>query len=327
MPPLIFVTRKIGSVALERLSSHASVDIWSEEAPPPHQILCQKAAIVDGMITLLTDPMDAQVFQAAGPKFKVISQMAVGYDNIDISEATRRKIPVGHTPGVLTETCADFTWSLMMSAARRIVESDREVHQGIWRLWGPDVLCGYDLFGATLGIIGFGRIGQAVARRAVGFNMRILYHDPKRHPELEAGLGVQYASLEELLIQSDFITLHPYLSTSTRGLIGAPQLSLMKPSAILINTSRGAVIDSPALVSALQHGQIAGAALDVFEPEPIPSDHPILGMPNVVITPHIASAGYQTRLRMAEIAVDNLLSGLRGERLPFCANPQVYQSS
>lgn len=322
--PNIFVTRQINPAALQRAQAAARIEVWPYETPPPHDVLCNKAAHSQGMITLLTDPIDARVIQAAGSDFKVISQMAVGYDNIDLTIATQRGIPVGHTPGILTETCADFTWALIMAAARRIAEADREVRQGIWRPWGPEVLCGYDLFGSTIGIIGFGRIGQAVARRAAGFDMRILYYDPQRHPELENRLGVTYVPLDELLAQSDIVTLHTYLSESTRGLIGAAQLKQMKPESILINTSRGAVIDSDALFAALQNRQIAAAALDVFDPEPIPPNHPLLQLPNLVITPHIASASYRTRHKMAEIAIENLLAGLRGEHLLFCANPQVY---
>jgi glyoxylate reductase len=324
MLPHIFVTRQLSPVALDRVRSLAQLEVWPLETPPPHPILCEKAANAQGLITLLTDPIDAEVIRSGSDSLQIISQMAVGYDNIDLEAATQHGIPVGHTPGVLTETCADFTWALIMSAARRIVESDHEVRQGIWRTWGPEVLCGYDLYGATLGIIGFGRIGQAVARRAIGFNMQILYYDPQRQSELENQLGVKYVSMEELLTQSDFITLHTYLSESTRGLIGSLQFDQMKPNAILVNTSRGAIVDSDALVNALQNQQIAAAAVDVFDPEPIPQDHPLLQLPNLVVTPHIASASYQTRRKMAEIAVDNLLAGLRGETLPFCANPKVY---
>jgi glyoxylate reductase len=321
--PEIFITRAIHAKAIERLRDSAHVEVWPEEGPPPHTVLLEKAAQLDGIITLLTDPVDAGFIQNAS-RLKVISQMAVGFDNIDISAATARGIPVGHTPGVLTETTADFAWALLMAAARRVPEAERQVRAGIWKPWGPNILTGPDIFGATIGIVGFGRIGQAVARRARGFDMRILYNDPKRHPELEKELGVQYADLDQLLKEADFVTLHTYLSPETENIIDRAALAKMKSSAILINTARGAVVDSEALVEALKSGQIYAAALDVFDPEPIPTDSPLLEMDNVIITPHIASGSIQTRARMAEIAVDNLIAALSGERLPYCANPQIY---
>jgi glyoxylate reductase len=321
--PEVFITRAIAAGPIERLRGKANVDLWPEEGPPPQDVLLEKAAHLDGLITLLTDPVDAGFIQNAG-RLKVISQMAVGFDNIDISAATARGIAVGHTPGVLTETTADFAWALLMAAARRVPEAERQVRAGIWKPWGPDILTGPDIFGATIGIVGFGRIGQAVARRARGFDMRILYNDPKRHPELEQELGVQYAELDQLLKEADFVTLHTYLSHETKHLIDQAALEKMKSSAILINTARGAVVDTQALTEALSSGKIYAAALDVFDPEPIPADNPLLEMDNVIITPHIASGSIQTRTRMAEIAVDNLIAGLSGERLPYCANPQVY---
>ena len=211
-----------------------------------------------------------------------------------------------------------------MASARRIVEGNNEVRQGIWRPWGPDVLTGYDVYGATLGLIGFGRIGQAVARRAAGFSMNVLYYDTSQHPDLEAEMGVRYAPLDQLLEQSDFISLHVYLSPDTHHMIGQAELEKMKPTAILVNTARGGVVDPQALAWALENGKIAGAALDVTEPEPIPVDSPLLAMPNVIVAPHIASASKATRLRMAHMTVDNLLAGLEGRPLPFCANPSVY---
>jgi glyoxylate reductase len=321
--PNVFITRAITEKGIERLREHASVDVWSGEDPPSKEILLEKVTQAEGIITLLSDPVDDEII-TNGKILKVISQMAVGFDNIDITAATRRGIPVGHTPGVLTETTADFAWGLLMAAARRIPEADREVRSGIWKPWGPDILTGPDVYGATIGIIGFGRIGKAMARRAHGFGMRILYSDPKRDPEIDQELGAECVELDELLRQSDFVTLHTYLSEETRHLINRETFRKMKNSAILVNTARGAIVDSQALVEALQSGEIYAAALDVFDPEPIPSDNPLLEMNNVVIAPHIASASIQTRARMAEIAVDNLLAGLRGEPLPHCANPQVY---
>ncbi len=322
--PAVFITRKIPSAALQRIMAFAKVEVWQGENPPSIETLLEKAPEIEGIFTLLTDPINSKVVDRFSSSFKVISQMAVGFDNIDVGAATKRGIPVGHTPGVLTETTADFTWALLMAIARRIVEGDNEVHQGIWRPWGPEVLLGVDLYGATLGIIGFGRIGQAVARRAQGFNMKVFYHDPNRNSELEQSLGVNYASLDQLITQSDFVTVHTFLSKETYHLINRAILEKMKPTAILINTSRGPIVSPDDLAWALKEGRIAGAALDVFEPEPIPEGHPLLQMRNVIITPHIASASIQTRTLMAQMAADNLVAALKGERLPNCANPQVY---
>lgn len=321
--PSVFVSRKIPELAAQRLAKLAQVETWPEETPPPYELLLEKAAHVDGMLTLLTEKIDANLLAQAGPNLKVISQMAVGFDNIDARAATAKGIPVGNTPGVLTETTADFTWALLMAGARRVAEGDREVRAGIWRPWGPDVLTGYDIYGATLGIIGFGRIGKAMARRAKGFSMRVLYHDPNCEPDSD--IAAECVGMEELLEQSDFVTLHTYLSKETYHLIGREQLKKMKPTALLVNTSRGPVVDPDALAWALREKVIAGAALDVTEPEPIPRDSPLLGLDNIIICPHIASASKATRLRMAEMAVDNLLAGVNGERLPNCANPDVYQ--
>lgn len=321
--PHVFITRKIPQPVLERITGKAQVEIWPQANPPPYELLLEKAAQVDGLLTLLTDKIDARLIESAGPQLKVISQMAVGFDNIDTAAATRKGIPVGNTPGVLTETTADFSWALMMAAARRVVEGDKEVRAGIWRAWGPDVLTGYDIYGATLGIVGFGRIGQAMARRAKGFNMQILYSDPNCGKEAGAALGAECVSLDDLLARADFVSLHTFLSNETYHLIGREQLRKMKPTAILVNTSRGPVVDPAALAWALENNIIAGAALDVTEPEPIPRDSPLLKLENIVICPHIASASKATRLRMAQMAVDNLLAGLEGKDLPNCANPEV----
>jgi glyoxylate reductase len=286
-------------------------------------VLLQEVADCDGLLCLLTDPIDAEVI-AAGARLRVISQMAVGVDNIDLRAATARGIPVGHTPGVLTEATADFTFALLMAAARRIPEGVDYVRAGKWRTWEPMGLLGVDIWGATLGIVGMGRIGTAVARRARGFAMHILYYDPTRRPELEAELGVEYAELDDLLARSDFVSLHCPLTPETHHLIGEAALKRMKPTAILINAARGPVVDPAALVRALSEGWIRAAALDVTEPEPIPPDHPLLSLPNCIVVPHIASATVSTRERMAAMAAENLLAGLRGQRLPYCANPEVY---
>ena len=321
----VFVTRSIPEAGLDALRPVAEIDVWEKNEPPHYEILLEKAASVDGLLCLLTDRIDANLIEAVGGTLKVISQMAVGCDNIDLAAATKRGIPVGHTPGVLTDATADFTWALLMAAARRIVEGDRFTRAGNWTTWEPKLLLGPDISGATLGILGFGRIGQAVARRAAGFNMRVLYHnDQSRYPELEAELDVEFVSFENLLGQSDFLTIHTPLTNATHHLIGEHELAQMKPTAVLINTARGPVIDPVALHGALKRRQIAMAALDVTEPEPIPLDDPLLDLDNLVITPHIGSASLQARTRMAIMAAENLIAGLRGERLPYCVNMEVY---
>jgi glyoxylate reductase len=254
-----------------------------------------------------------------------VSNFAVGFDNIDVGACTARGVAVGNTPGVLTETTADLTWALLMAAARRLPEGDRYVRGGHWRTWGPMLLMGPDVHGATLGIVGFGRIGQAVARRAMGFGMRIVYHDLQQaSPALEAEYGATFMTLDGLLPQADFVTLHVNLSEETRGLMNAERLGWMKPSAVLVNTSRGPVVDSMALAEALKSGGIAAAALDVTDPEPIPVDHPLVGLDNCLIVPHIASASRATRGLMATMAAANLIAGVTGERLPTPVNPEVY---
>jgi glyoxylate reductase len=320
----VFITKPIPQPALDRLTPYADVEIWQEPIPPSQDFLIKKASTIDGILCMLVDPLNAVFFDNPGSTLKVVSQFAVGVDNIDLDSATRYGIPVGHTPGVLTETTADFAFGLMIAAARRIVEGNNEVQQGIWRPWGPDVLTGYDIYGATLGLIGFGRIGQAVARRAAGFTMKVLYYDTSRFVDLEQKLGVTFASLDQLLEQSDFISLHINLSPETHHMIGQAEFEKMKPNAILVNTARGGVINHQALAWALENHKIAGAAVDVTEPEPIPRESPLLGLPNMIIAPHIASASKATRLRMAHMTIDNLLAGLEGRPLPFCANPAVY---
>jgi glyoxylate reductase len=274
---------------------------------------------------MLADSISSNVIEAGAQHgLRVISQTAVGYDNIAVPTATAAGIPVGNTPGVLTETTADLAWALLMAAARRVVESDKLVHQGIWPAWGPEVLCGHDIYGATLGLIGFGRIGQAMAARARGFNMRVLYTQRNRDPQAEERTGAQYAGLDELLSQSDFVSLHAYLSPETKGLLGEAQFARMKTGAVLVNTARGAMIDSAALARSLESGHLAAAGLDVFDPEPIPSDSPLLKMPQVVVTSHIGSASTQTRQRIAMMSVENIQAGLEGRPLPYCVNPEVY---
>jgi glyoxylate reductase len=320
----VFVTRRL-PIALDQLQQIASVEVWTERQPPPYDVLLEKIKAIDGLLCLLTDPIDRQLLEAR-TSLKVISQMAVGYDNIDIPAATARQIPVGHTPDVLTDATADFTWALLMAAARRVVEADRFTRANQWQTWEPDLLLGPDITGATLGILGLGRIGQAVARRAKGFEMQILYANKHRcNPELEQSLGVEFVTFDRLLQESDFVTIHTPLTEDTFHLFGDRQFEQMKRSAILINTARGPIVDQNALYRALTSNQIAAAALDVTDPEPIPTNSPLLKLENLIITPHIGSASRQTREKMARMAIANLVAGLKGDRLPHCVNPEVYQ--
>jgi len=324
--PRVFITRLIPDEKLAIASQFCEVDLWAQDEPPPRETLLERVRGIDGLFSLLTDKIDREVMEAAGPGLKVISNCAVGFDNIDVTEATRRGIPVGNTPGVLTDTTADFAFALLMAAARRVVEADGFVRRGWWKTWGLTQLLGQDIAGATLGILGFGRIGKGVAQRALGFRMHILYYDPLCQDDpYAAQIGAHCVDLDTLLREADFISLHVPLYKDTYHLIDEAALRKMKPTAILVNTARGGVVDLEALYQALKEGVIAGAALDVSEPEPIPLEHPLLTLENVVIAPHIASASVATRYRMIQIALDNLMLGLNGEQLKYCVNPQVYE--
>jgi len=326
MKAKVYVTRIIPEEGLSMVKEACQARIWERELPPPREVLLEEVKVVEGLLSLLTDQIDAELMDAA-PKLKVISNYAVGYDNIDIPAATERGIVVGNTPGVLTETTADFAFALLMAAARRVVEGDRYVRDGKWKTWGPTLLLGYDIHGATLGIIGMGRIGSAMAKRASGFDMRVLYSDVHRREDLEEELGVIYVPMDTLLREADFVTLHTWLSEETYHLISTRELKLMKKTAILINNSRGPVVDTEALYEALKDGEIAGAGLDVTEPEPINVDNPLLTLDNVTIAPHISSGSIATRGKMAAMAAENLLAGLRGEMLPNPVNPEVFKKS
>jgi glyoxylate reductase len=304
----VFVTRRIPGDALERLAAEHQVEVWEGRLQPSHAKLLEKAGEVEGLLSLLTDRIDADLIAACG-KLRVISNYAVGVDNVDVEAATERGIPVGFTPDVLTEATADATFALLLASARRVVEGDQVVRAGRWLTWEPTLLLGQDVYGKTLGIVGMGRIGKAVARRAEGFGMEVIQHS--------SSSGVP---LDELLERSDFVSLHAPLTEESRGMIDEEQLRRMKPTAILINTSRGPLIDSGALTRALAAGWIAGAALDVADPEPIPKGHPLLDAPNLILNPHIASASIEARTAMANLAVDNLLAGLAGEPLPKSVN-------
>lgn len=323
MKSKVFVTRHLPT-SLAELEAIAEVTVWPHRQPPAPDVLLAETQDCDGLLCLLTDAINAD-FLAAVPSLKVISQMAVGYDNIDVATATERRIPVGHTPGVLTEATADLTWALLMAAARQVVAGDRFTRSGQWTTWEPDLLLGPDVAGATLGLVGLGRIGQAVARRARGFNMRLFYTAPRQaDAEVEQALGVIYTDLDQLLRESDFVSLHCPLTSLTRHLLGSLEFEQMKSSSILINTARGVIVDPEALHQALVAGQIAGAALDVTDPEPIPTTDPLLSLPNVIVTPHIGSASRATRQKMADMAIANLIAGLQQRPLPHCVNPEVY---
>ena len=324
--PKVLITRKVPEQAITRLQRQCDLMIWEEDQAVSREWLLQNISEVEGLYCLLTDTIDAGVLQKA-PRLKVVSTMAVGFDNIDVTECTRRGIPIGNTPGVLTETTADFAFGLIMASARRIVEGAEYVHKGQWKTWSPTLLLGQDLHGATLGIIGFGRIGRAVANRARGFDMDVLVSSSKQTQVFVdmSHHNVKPVDLQTLLTNSDFVSLHVPLTKETRHLIGTPELKLMKNTAVLVNTSRGPVIDSKSLYQALARGEIAYAALDVTDPEPIPLEDPLLTLPNCLIVPHIASASVATRTKMAMMAADNLLAGLKDKPLPYCANPEVYR--
>jgi glyoxylate reductase len=331
--PRVFVTRPIAEPAIRRLASTARVDLWDDEMPPPPAELRLRARLADGVLSMVTDRFDAATIRAL-PRLRAISNLAVGVDNIDLAAATRAGIAVGHTPGILTETTADFAFGLLMAAARRIAEGDRYVRGGRWRTWAPKMMLGRDIHGATLGIIGWGAIGQAIARRAAGFGMRVVYlpgpHDSRsaqgrrsRTSGSARASTPEPMSLKRLLAESDFVSLHVPLVAATRHMIGAAEIATMKRTAVLINTARGAIVDPQALADALRAGRLAGAGLDVTDPEPIAANDPLLELPNVVITPHIGSASHTTRLKMAELAVDNLIDVFEGRQPRHCANPAV----
>jgi glyoxylate reductase len=314
--PKVFVSRVIPAAGLDKIKNACEVDIWPEQMPPPYAVLTERVKGVDGLLCLLTDRIDGALMDAAGSQLKVISQMAVGYDNIDIQAAAERGIPVGNTPGVLTEATADLTFALLLAAARRIVEGVEYIKAGQWRTWEPETLLGADLTGATLGIVGLGRIGKAVAKRAGGFEMRIIANSPDEPPDSAAQVGATLVDFDTLLAESDFVSIHTPLNASTRHLINTDALRKMKHTATLINTARGPIVDQDALYEALKNGVIRSAALDVTDPEPLMADHPLLSLPNIIIVPHIGSASIRTRNRMAEIAADNLLAALRGDEMP-----------
>ena len=322
----VLVTRRIFPEALELIGQHAQVELWPEESPPAGEQLREMVAAgrVHGLLTNVMDRVDASLMEAS-PELQVISQVSVGLDNVDLTEATRRGIPVGFTPGVLAKATADLGFGLLLAAARRINTSDRWVREGNWQLaHHPMYWLGAEVNGATLGIVGLGQIGMEMAKRAVGFDMRVIYHSRTRKPDLETRLGLEYSDLEPLLASADFVSLHVPLTPATRGLIGEPELRAMKSNAVLVNLSRGPVVDTKALCTALQEGWIRAAGLDVTDPEPIHADDPLLALDNLVITPHIGSASIGSRRSTCLLAARNLIAGIEGKRLEQCANPEVY---
>lgn len=322
--PLVLVSHTLPDGWLSSLEGKCQTVIGPVDATSLGPRLESLLGEAEGLFSLLTIRVDESLLKKA-PKLKVVSNMAVGVDNIDLQACTKRGIPVGNTPGVLTEGTADLTMAILLGAARRLAEASQDAREGRWTTWSPTGWLGMDLYGATLGIIGLGNIGSAVAERAKGFGMKLIYNDPNVHPDLEKRLGIIRVDMEELLERSDFVSLHVPLTTETKGIIDEKALRRMKPNAILVNAARGPVVDTQALVRALKEKWIAGAALDVTDPEPLPPEHELYRLSNCLIAPHIGSATWNTRRRMAERACQNLLAGLEGRRLPLCVNPEVYQ--
>jgi glyoxylate reductase len=324
MRPKVYVTRRIPHPGLEIIGECCDILLHEGETPPSREEIIRNVRDKDGLLCLLTDSITEEVMDA-GPRLKVISTFSTGFEHLDVPAATARGIYCGHTPDVLTEATADLTFALLLGAARNIVPADRFLRSGEWSIpWSPTLFLGEMVWGRTLGLVGFGRIGRAVALRAKGFNMKVLYHDMRRlSPDEERKYGAHYRTLEALLGESDFVSLHTPLTPQTRHLMNEERFGLMKAKAFLINASRGPVVDETALVKALKEGRIAGAALDVFEKEPVEKDNSLLGFGNVVLLPHIASATTETRSKMAEMSATNLVAALKGQRPPHLLNPEV----
>jgi len=322
----VFVTREMPERGLKIIKEKFDAEIWTDYAPPPKKVVIEKAAKVDALATLLSDKIDAEVFDAA-PQLRIVAQMAVGFDNIDIPEATKRGIYVTNTPGVLTETTADFAFALLIAAARRVAEADRYVRTGQWKVgWHPMMLQGRDVYGATLGIVGLGRIGLAIARRAKGFDMKVLYYDVIRRQDYEKEYGIVFTEMGDLFKTADFVTINTPLTKETTHLVDEKKLKTMKKTAIIVNNARGPIVDEKALYKALKEGWIAGAGLDVFEQEPTPLTNPLLKLDNVVVAPHISSASYETRSKMAEMVAENLIAFFEGKTPPNLVNPDVVKT-
>lgn len=321
--PRVFASRELPGNALERLREVVDVQVWPLQDPPSYAELVKAADGAMGLATMLPDRVDADLFDSS-PSVRIVSNLAVGFDNIDVAAATERGVVVTNTPGVLYEAVADLAFSLLLGAARRVVEGDRIVREGGWPAWRPNFLLGKELYGSTLGLLGLGAIGEAVGRRARGFGMHTIYYSRTRKPETETELGLEFVDFEGLLRRSDFLSVHVSLSPQTRGMLGAEQLALMKPDAIIVNTARGPIIDQDALVEALSGKRLGGAGLDVFSVEPISTDDPLLKLDNVVVAPHVGSATLTTRTRMANLVVDNLIAYFKGQPPLTMLNPEAW---
>jgi glyoxylate reductase len=319
----VYVTRTIAPEAIEMLRADHEVEIWPEDRAIPRPTLLQKVADADALLCIISERIDDEVL-ARAPRLRIVANMAVGYDNVDVAACTRRVVIATNTPGVLTETTADLTFGLIIAVGRQLMAAERFVRQGQWKTWEPSLFIGRDVHHATLGIVGLGRIGAELAKRARGFDMRVLYAGRQRKPDLEAQLGVEFATLDDLLAQSDYVSINVALTPETRKLIGAAQLARMRPEAFLINAARGPIVDTEALYEACRSGRIAGAALDVTDPEPLPADHPLVGRDDVIVIPHIGSNTLATRVKMGRMCSENLLAALRGERMPWVIDPSVY---
>ncbi|MBU8909007.1 2-hydroxyacid dehydrogenase [Desertibacillus haloalkaliphilus] len=325
MKPYVYITRKVPESVLQPLQEIAEVGMWPhEDQPVPRDVLLKEAARAEGLFTMVSDQIDAEVLNAA-PKLKVVANMAVGYDNIAVAEATEKDIMVCNTPDVLTDTTADLTFALLMASARRVVEASGYIRDNRWINWSPLLLAGHDIHHKTIGIVGMGRIGQATAKRATGFDMKILYHNRSRNEKAEQELGATYCSLDELLEQADFVVCLAPLTSETKALFSTEAFKEMKSSAIFINASRGGLVDEDALYDALKDGEIAGAGLDVFASEPIKADHPLLQFENVTALPHIGSASLETRMKMAEMTVTNIANVLNGHAPVAVVNEDLVE--
>lgn len=321
--PRVYVCRALPDPALAIVRAVAEVRLWErEDVPPPRDVLLREIAECEGVLTLLTDRVDVE-FLSRSPRLRVVANMAVGFDNIDVPAATRARVVVTNTPDVLTETTADFAFTLILAAARRLVEADAFTRAGKWKTWSPMLLAGQDVHHATLGLVGLGRIGSAVARRAKGFEMRVIYYDPVRRQDLESQLGIEFRAMDEVLKSADIISVHVPLMAETRHLIGREQFKMMKRSAVFVNAARGPIVDQAALAEALRTRTIYAAGIDVFEQEPVSAGDPLLALENVVVAPHIASASIPTRTRMATLAAENVAAVLQGKRPPTPVNPEI----
>jgi len=321
--PKVYATHPLFEEARKILDANCDIQYWGEPERPPREEVLRRVKDREALICLLTEKINDELLRAA-PKLRIVSNVAVGFDNIDVDACTRRGVVATNTPGVLDETTADFTWTLLLAVARRLIEGEALARSGNWKGWNLDQLCGADVWGKTLGIVGFGRIGRAVARRASGFQMKVIYTDAVRASEdIERSVNAEFRDMNTLLTESDFISLHVPLLPETRGLFDAPKFFRMKPTAFLINTSRGPVVDEAALVAALENRKIAGAALDVYENEPF--IHPGLKRPNVVLAPHLASASIETRSKMATMAANNVVALFKGQRPSNMLNPDIFK--